>query len=76
MIKNSDQRKVFDELMCCPMRIRTSTDRTKTCSATITPWDKDRKETPSSEISAKIELFFDLYKSCPLLPFTQGPIWQ
>ena len=24
---------------CCLTRIRTSTDRTKTCSATITPWD-------------------------------------
>ena len=25
--------------VCCLTRIRTSTDRTKNCSATITPWD-------------------------------------
>ena len=25
--------------ICCPTRIRTSTGRTKICSATVTPWD-------------------------------------
>ena len=27
-------------MTCCPRRIRTTTDRTKNCSATITPYDK------------------------------------
>ena len=43
--------------MCCLTRIRTSTDSTKNCSATITPWDNTIAF--FSESVAKVLLFFE-----------------
>ena len=40
--------RFFLEFNCCPRRIRTTTDRTKNCSATITPWDNQYKLFPVS----------------------------
>ena len=43
--------------ICCPTRIRTSTGRTKICSATVTPWDIF-----CSKTGAKIQPFADMAK--------------
>ena len=44
---------------CCQTRTRTQTDRTRICSATITPFGNVRL---SSKASAKVLLFFETTK--------------
>lgn len=45
---------------CCPKRTRTSSDRTKNCSATITPWDN-----PYFEFATKVMKFSFLHANGP-----------